>query len=802
MNGLGRTAGLITLAAIGGLRAAGAVSNDAAALPAMYYVAQMDAAASDRNPGSDGQPFKSINGCLQAIKDRLKPGDTIWIKNGTYREEVSLRSATAPQGGIVIPSGAGYTRMITLAAHPGHRPVIKGSDPVTGWKPYKGNIWVRDDWDINTQQVFADDRILEQVGGKMASGWVSDAFGGRYWGKGLADMVAGSFYCDLQARKLYVWLPDGSDPDGHLIEAAVREVLINCGEGLDYIRISGLTLRHGNNYGFAFALAIAGRHCIAEDIDQAWHAFAGAFLGGDYLTVTHSRFNYNGNSGMGGRNRGHRVLNCETSYNNYRNWGYGWHAGGVKFIPHCTDWIVAGHVSSYNNGDGIWFDSYMSGVTIEGCRSFRNKGSGIHYEIGSRGIIKNNILYENGMRGIYLSNSGHCLVENNLCARNGMSGIASIGVKRPGGDVYNRGADQVMPAGHNTVVGNILVDNCWDPVRTNAFPTEFLGWGNRPELVMPEESDANAGCFSDYNLFYRTGARDSEARLPFARNWNVEFAIGLADWQKKTGWDLHSRYVRPEFVDEAGYDFRPTDTSPALWFVQKPEMGMLYDADGKLRPGYKVPITAGPFGGSEAVFKQLAEKPATGKHAMFPLPEYAQKDNLFWRIMGTRDTLIKRLGLQSVTPVAKGVVVNNTPFLLALYQEVALCRAAQTLTLTCDTAVKDLSFLILDTGFPRGPVARGTVYREDGITLPIEWAGGSARELVASPADSTSTAPAWEGPVEFRRDGKRTHATTRVVITRWKNGNEWLPVKKIDFQLLDPSAELAILAVTGTRATR
>ena len=46
-----------------------------------YYVAGEDPKAADTNDGSEAAPWKTIT---RSVKDR-KPGDTVLIKNGTYR---------------------------------------------------------------------------------------------------------------------------------------------------------------------------------------------------------------------------------------------------------------------------------------------------------------------------------------------------------------------------------------------------------------------------------------------------------------------------------------------------------------------------------------------------------------------------------------------------------------------------------------------------------------------------------------------------------------------------------------------
>jgi len=63
----------------------------------------------DTNPGTRALPWRTI----KKAADTLAPGQTVLVRRGTYRENVQLsRSGTA-------------ARPITIAAYPGHRPVVQ-----------------------------------------------------------------------------------------------------------------------------------------------------------------------------------------------------------------------------------------------------------------------------------------------------------------------------------------------------------------------------------------------------------------------------------------------------------------------------------------------------------------------------------------------------------------------------------------------------------------------------------------------------------------------------------------------------
>lgn len=548
-----------------------------------YYVAQEDAKASDENVGTEAAPFKTINRSLKG----LKAGDTVLIKNGTYRESVRMDPKNSA-------SGKSYQEMITIAAAPGQQPIIKGSEVITGWKLHKDKIWYTENAPAEPKALpilFCDDKRLDIIGdygGKMMEMLLAIA-GNDYWkgrrGSKLEELEANTYFYDKDSKRLYVWLSDGSDPNKHTMEMTVRS---GCGIGVSYVRFSGLKILQSS-------LGVGGSHNIVENCESSDGSWCGGGVGGEFNTLVNCKFNRNGNSGMGGSGRGHRLINCETSYNNYLKIDAGWHSGGCKFIPFVSDIVMSGHVAAYNiECPGIWFDWGNFNVTIENSIVHHN-GSGIMIEVSERATIRNNVCYENYGRGVYLSNSPDCQVLNNVFWRNGMSGLAAIGVSRGGGD-FGEGEEQRLGGGNTIVWGNIFVDNCHPDFAMKEMDGRDEPWTTRPELIMPETHEFNAGNISDYNIFYRSPGRV----MPFWLGWHKTIFNDLAQWQEKTGYDKHSIIAKPLFVDEAKYDFRPAEGSPAIKFV-RPKMGNVFEFNGKMRPYRQGPdkkpvrFTAGPF---------------------------------------------------------------------------------------------------------------------------------------------------------------------------------------------------------------
>ena len=82
--------------------------------------------ASDENNGSKYLPLKTIQaGAIMALA-----GDTILVKGGIYREEV-----TPPRG------GSSDNQRITYQAAKGEKVEIKGSEVIKNWVNHSGSVW-------------------------------------------------------------------------------------------------------------------------------------------------------------------------------------------------------------------------------------------------------------------------------------------------------------------------------------------------------------------------------------------------------------------------------------------------------------------------------------------------------------------------------------------------------------------------------------------------------------------------------------------------------------------------------------
>jgi hypothetical protein len=114
-----------------------------------YYVSTE---GDNTNPGTISSPFKTVQKCA----DIALPGDTCWIRGGTYRETVT-------------PANSGHaTASITFKAYKNEKVTISGADIIQGaWEHHEGNIYKTTamDWDLGRgkNQIFVNGEAMMEA---------------------------------------------------------------------------------------------------------------------------------------------------------------------------------------------------------------------------------------------------------------------------------------------------------------------------------------------------------------------------------------------------------------------------------------------------------------------------------------------------------------------------------------------------------------------------------------------------------------------------------------------------------------
>jgi len=227
------------------------------------------------------------------------------------------------------------------------------------------------------------------------------------------------FYVDDKARKLYVCLEGGKDPNEETTEVTMRtwtmaiggrpnmnfwrSEKINRESHAAYIRIDGFRIRHIGNFSRMGAIQIRGtcHHITIENCDIQWVNFAGLVSSGmniwdpaskkwitarsHHVTVRHCLVSNNGVQAMGGSRTDHFLLEYSLMDNNNYKGRSPWSEGGAIKTGFEGNYItVRGNVARNNHNHGLWFDYG-----------------------GEHGVFENNFVY-NAMAGAILNEVTPC----------------------------------------------------------------------------------------------------------------------------------------------------------------------------------------------------------------------------------------------------------------------------------------------------------------------------------------------------------------------------------------------------------
>ena len=512
---------------------------------AVYHVDNLNPAAADTNPGTVDKPWKTLAHAGSAKE--LKPGDTVLIHSGVYREHAKITVSGTPG------------KPITFAAARGAKVIIKGSEVVTGWTRAPSG---RDDpkvapgqepattWKVKLGEEFFTDKDYPGSYDNKAKRWVSQVFwqdnhplqmigvdpiyrsdDGEHMlrmqnvGKGFDDLFVQSFYFDPAKGELYIFI--AGDPSWFCIEVGVRGYLLTCVKVHD-VTVRGLEMRHNrspNQCGTAANINSSER-VVFEDCRIEWADFTGLAIGTcKNCTVRRCDISNNGCIGINmGMTEDCTVEDCSMMRNDYRKfygtWGV---AAGSKNIPGNKRTTFRHCEFAYNDALGLWFDTDNSDIRIVDNVVHHNTDCGIMFEINKLGgaVIAGNLVYANQGRGIYVAGSENTYVVHNTVADNDC-GIVAMPYQGP--DAGTR---------HETILNNLLIHNYVGGAAVTRGCDLTL-------QTMPDPAwRAKNGSVCDYNVYADNGW------APTMRdNWNDDHT--LAQWRQVYGFDLHSR---SQFVD-------------------------------------------------------------------------------------------------------------------------------------------------------------------------------------------------------------------------------------------------------------
>ena len=390
-----------------------AASIIAASEAATFHVAQLIPTANDESRGDIEHPLKTISKAAELVK----PGDTVIIHSGVYRERVVFKTSGTAQQSIRIQAARGETVVLT------------GADRIRNWTKVDGATAIyRVDWPHrfitwNANMTHPND-IYHQVIGRCEQVIVNGYLLRQALGSNL--LSPGSFFADVAHKSLFVWDSASGDLNKQHVEASTRQEILRV-EG-DYVQIRGLNFRYAANMAQHGAVVLAGRFntledCVIESVNSS-----GATLRGEDLVVRRCIFRDNGQLGFGA-SRAHRLLftACLVENNNTKNFDRGWEAGGDKLV-FCRDAILEKSRFVRNRGNGIWFDIGNTNCTVRECLIAENEDAGIFYEISFALRAHDNVIIKNGFAttpgawgaqaGISLSSSPGCVIERNIIAAN------------------------------------------------------------------------------------------------------------------------------------------------------------------------------------------------------------------------------------------------------------------------------------------------------------------------------------------------------------------------------------------------
>ncbi|MBN2377741.1 MAG: right-handed parallel beta-helix repeat-containing protein [Sedimentisphaerales bacterium] len=370
-------------------------------------------AGSDSASGSRAEPYLTINKAAGVAR----PGDTITVHAGTYREWIKP-----------LHGGSDESNRIIYRAARGEKVIVKGSERITAWKQQDEGVWKAE----LPNTFFAQ---YNPYSLKVSGGWLNygnwhhrgdvylndEAFQEMETAEEVRE-TKHSWHCEVDEKVTTIRANFGTaNPNTKQAEINVRECLFMPEiTGLKYITIDGFHFMHAAPNWAPPVIELQtgavgprmGKHWIIENCTVVNSRCVGITLGqapgvdyedieafGDHI-VRNNVIRRCGQAGIAGQKGATRsvISGNLIEETNYRREFGGWETAAIKF---------------HNSVDTV-----ISANLIRGVYHQKEGAFGIWIDFGNQGIrITRNIIYNTQAATIFLEmNHGPTLVDNNVIA--------------------------------------------------------------------------------------------------------------------------------------------------------------------------------------------------------------------------------------------------------------------------------------------------------------------------------------------------------------------------------------------------
>lgn len=535
-----------------------------------------------KGKGSSKSPFIEIN---QAVQQAM-PGDTILVKEGTYRERV-----------IPIRSGE-EGKPIVFLAEEGKKVTIKGSELWSpDWKEYSKGIYyaspdqamfddIKEDYvdSHNPFEVLLASTPFQRGGlQEVRRGWAGDStivytcgqvFVNSQMFKEVAALgelnETNSWYYNPENKAIYVNFGD-QNPKNQSVEITTRRRIFAPSErGLGYITVQGFLMEHcGNQYPTNFWMEPlwAQRGALGFEAGHNWivrrniirFAKANAIDCGYVDSATPLDVevadniieeNYivdNGASGILSNRSLNLIIRNNVIMRNNTLLFEGpkrWEHSGVKCHDARNAYIHNNYIADHYLTDGIWLDNKFQNSRISRNVIVNNENRGIFLEMSDNPfdmiLIDNNVIVGNAQNAVYCHDSSGATILHNLIANTPTQGLYGQGL-------MVRQVKARTKTYHYTVYNNIFAGNL--PIIEFNYPSHRSGEQRIDcNIYNSKEGDADFHITSSCEIprpwtneeFYEKIQEEVKSIGPLKESFKDETRVMLTFDQWKYFWASHN----------------------------------------------------------------------------------------------------------------------------------------------------------------------------------------------------------------------------------------------------------------------